>query len=255
MRRGLKVFALTAAGAFLLTGEALAAQFRSTSGVSVSTGDYGTGEDTTITELYETLVAKGQAGEIGVKIPYLFRDGSGVTPGESRRARSGTVPEDADGLGDVQLLGKYFWLAEEDSRPAVDLAGRVKFPTADESEGLGTGRFDVGFGPELLKHFGQLITFADFELVVRDKPDNSTIKSTRLDYSVGLGYPLTSRFTGYASLDGGTPTNSGVDAPLELVLSAVYKATETAHLSGFVLAGLTEGSPDLGAGTSITFYF
>lgn len=248
--------ALLAGGAFLLPRPAWAGPFRSTSGVSVTTGDYGTGEDTTITELHETFVVRGEPGEIGVKIPYLFRDGSGVTAGESRRARSGTtIPEDADGLGDVQLLGKYFWLEEADSRPAVDLAGRVKFPTADDDEGLGTGRFDVGFGPELLKRFGQLITFADFELVLRDKPDNSTIKSTRFDYSVGLGYPLTERFTGYVSLDGGTPSNSGADAPLELVLSAVYKATETTHLNGFLLAGLTEGSPDFGAGAGVTFYF
>lgn len=249
------MLALLAGGVLLFPRPAMAGSFRSTSGVSVTTGDYGTGEDTTVTQLHETFIAKGQAGEIGVTVPYLFRDGSGVTVGESRRARSGTIPKDADGLGDVQVLGKYFWLEEGDSQPAVDLAGRVKFPTADDDEGLGTGRFDVGFGPEFLKHFDQWITFADFELVLRDKPDNSTIKSTRFDYSVGAGYPLTERFTGYVSLDGGTQTNSGVDAPLELVLSAVYKATETVHLNGFVLAGLTEGSPDFGAGTSVTFTF
>ncbi|MDO8730779.1 MAG: transporter [Candidatus Omnitrophota bacterium] len=249
------MLALLAGGAVLFPCPAMAGSFRSTSGVSVTTGDYGTSEDTTITQLYETFVAKGQVGEIGVTLPYLFRNGNGVTVGESRRAQSGTIPEEADGIGDVQVTGTYFWLEEDESRPAVDLAGRVKFPTADDDEGLGTGRFDVGFGPELLKHFGQLITFADFELVLRDKPDNSTIKSTRFDYSLGVGYPLTDRFTGYASLDGGTPTNSGADAPLELVLSAVYKATETVHLNGFLLAGLTEGSPDFGAGTSVTFYF
>ena len=255
-RRMLLASVLVAGGVFFLPRPSLAGQISSTSGVSVTAGDYGTGEDTTITQIYETVTAQGQVGEIGVTLPYLFRNGNGVTVGESRRARPGTtVPQNADGLGDIKLKGKYFWLKEEDSQPGVDLAGWVKFPTAEEDDGLGTGRFDVGFGPELLKHFGSLITFADLGLVLRDKPDGSTIKSTRFDYSVGAGYPLAERFTGYVSLDGGTPTNSGADAPLDLVLSVVYKATEAVGLNGFVLAGLTDGSPDFGAGTSVTFRF
>ena len=255
MRIGGSVLVLWLGGALLFSSQAFAGPLRSSSGVSVSMGDYGTAEDTTITELYQSFVFQGRRGEIGVTLPYLFRNGNGVTAGESSRVRSSAIPEDANGLGDVQAAGKYFWLEETDSRPALDLGARVKFPTASEDKGLGTGRFDVGFGPKLLKHFGSLITFADFELLLRDKPSGSTIRSTRFDYAVGIGYPLTPRLTAYGSLEGGTPSSSGAEAPLEVVLSAVYKATETIHLNGFVLAGLTDGSPDFGAGTGVTFYF
>ena len=230
--------------------------FISTSAVAVTTGDYGTGDDTTVTQLSQAFKYQGPAGEIGMMVPYLFRNGGAVTVGESRRLRSGQpLPNEADGLGDIQVMGKYFWLEEAERQPGIDLAARVKIPTADEDEGLGTGRFDVGFGPQLHKRFGPLITFADAELVLRDKPSGSSIESVRLDYSLGVGYPFTEQFTGYVSLDGGTKANSGAEVPLEIVLSGVFKATDTIGVNGFILAGLTDGSPDFGAGTGITVKF
>lgn len=227
----------------------------SSSGVSVLTGDYGTGEDTTITQISQAFTYKGQTGEIGLSIPYLFRTGNGVTAGETTRARGGTIPEDANGLGDIQLKGKHYWLEEGDVRPGIDLAGRIKFPTASENDGLGSGRFDVGFGPELYKHIGSLIVFGDLALVLRDRPSNSTIESTRLDCAVGVGYPLTGRLTAYASAEGGTKSSSNSDAPLELVLSGVYKVTDSMSGNAFLLSGLSDGSPDFGVGVGITIQF
>ncbi len=226
----------------------------SDSGVSVTTGDYGTDTDTTITELYETIKYRASKGELGVTIPYLFRNGNSTTVGESRPVQGG-IPDEADGIGDIQLKGKYYWLTETGAQPSVDLMGRIKIPTASEDDGLGTGHVDVGFGPEFTKLFGSLITFINLELVLRDKPDGSSIKSTRLDYALGMGYPLTEQFTGYLSLEGGTPIESGSDAPLEAVMSGVYKLTPSTGLNGYALVGLSDGSPDYGGGVSITFRF
>ncbi len=225
------------------------------SGVSVTSGKYGTAQTTTLTQLSETLKYQGSTGEVGVVVPYLIRRGGGVTAGETTRARGTTIPNNASGLGDIRLKGKYYWLEEVDWRPAVDVAGWVKFPTASASDGLGTGRFDVGFGPDLVKRFGSLITFADLQAVLRDRPSGSTIKSTRFDYSVGVGYPLTSRFTGYVSLDGGTKSSTNSKAPLEVVFSGTYKMMKNLGLNGFISAGLSKGSPDVGAGAAITIRF
>src|SRR5438046_4136258 len=76
------------------------------SGIAVATGDYGTGVNTTITELYDSVKYRAEKGEVGITVPYLFRNGNGVVPGESRRVR-GTIPNNAQGFGDVQLKGKY----------------------------------------------------------------------------------------------------------------------------------------------------
>lgn len=228
--------------------------WRATSAVSVTHGDYGTGTDTTVTELSETVKYQGSRGEVGVTVPYLFREGGGVTAGESRRARE-TIPSDAEGLWDVQVIGRSYWVEEAGARPAIDLKGRVKVPTADEDEGLGTGRPDVGIGPEVWKHLGNLLTFGTLELVARDTPDGSPIRSTRLDYTAGLGYPLTERFTAYASLEGGTKSSAGADPALAAVLSGAYKMASWVGMNGYLLVGLTDGSPDVGGGVDVTLRF
>lgn len=223
----------------------------STTGVGVSTGDYGGSDDTTITQVYETVRYQMERGDVGLTLPYLFRDGGGTTPGESRVAGSAAIPQEADGLGDVKLRGRYYAVEEAESRPGLDWTGFVKFPTASDDKGLGTGRFDAGLGPELTRHFGSLIGLASMELVLRDRPDNSTLKAVRLDYSIGAGYPVTDRWTAYLSLDGGTPSSSGADAPLELVASSVCRISESVRLEGYLLGGLTDGSPDFGAGAAV----
>lgn len=232
-----------------------AESWSATSGVAVMVGDYGTSETTTITQLSETIKYQTETGELGLTIPYLFRDGNSTIPGESRRARAGAIPEDADGFGDLRLKGLHEWLPETEGRPSVDWTGFVKFPTASEEDGLGTGRFDVGTGPALTKHFGSLITFGGLDLVLRDRPSHSTLKAVRLDYSIGVGHPVTDRLTGYASLEGGTPSSSGADSPHEIVFSGVYQLTDTASMDGYVLAGLTDGSPDYGAGAGVKLRF
>lgn len=236
--------------------ESRAGQFISSSSVAVVRGDFGTNEDTTITQLAETLkYRRADLGEVGLTVPYLFRDGGGVTPGEGARARSQAIPDEANGVGDLQLKGKYYWLDESDSRPSIDLTGRLKVPTASEDEGLGTGGMDVGMGTELVKRFGSLISLGDLELVLRDRPGGSTLHPVRVNYAVGVGYPITTRFTPYLFLDGSTPSRSGAEAPLELMLYGVYTVTQTVSMNGFLLTGLTDGSPDFGAGTGVTLKF
>ncbi len=227
----------------------------STTSVASYVGDYGTGDKTTITEIAETLKYRGTQGEIGLTIPYLFRRGGAVTPGESRQARTQTVPSDADGIGDLRLKGKYYAIEETDDAPGVDLTGQIKFPTASENDGLGTGRFDAGVGTELFKKIGSFLTFGEIGVLFRDRPSGSTIKTTRLDYAGGIGYPFTERFTAYVSLEGSTKTNTGAEPPLEAVLSGTYKITETVSTNVFLLAGLTDGSPDYGGGVGLTLRF
>lgn len=228
------------------------------SGASVVTGKYGTGQRTTVTTLSDTVKYKGTAGELGVTVPYLIRSGNGVTAGETSKAegQTQTIPSHAQGLGDVQVKGTFYLIPEGNVRPGVDLAGRIKFPTASADKGLGTGRFDVGLGPELFKRLtARLVSFANLEVVFRDKPSGSTIKSVRLDGSAGVGYDFTKRFTGYASLATGTPSSSGTNSPVEVVVSGVYHMTKTISVQGFALAGLNNASPDVGAGASVTFKF
>ena len=106
-----------------------------------------------------------------------------------------------------------------------------------------------------MKRFGKVIGMLDTELVFRQRPNNSTLKSTRFDYSIGVGHPVTSKSTGYVFLDGSTKGSTSGDAPLELVLMGIYKLKKSLSANGYALFGLTDGSSDLGAGVGITQRF
>lgn len=224
---------------------------------SVFTGDYGAlnGKTTTVTYLTETLKYIGQRGELSLSFPYTFRNGGAVTAGEAVSTGTAAIPKRADGIGDIQLKGKYYWLEETDSRPIVDLTGRVKFPAADDKKGLGTGKYDFGMGPSFLKRCGKYIWLADTELVLRQRPSGSSIKRVRFDYALGAGYPFTGQFTAYLFAEGSSKTARESDSPFELVLAGTYRHNSDYSINGYVLKGLTNGSPDIGGSLGVTRYF
>ena len=58
------------------------------------------------------------------------------------------------GIGDVILRGRYYLVEEQDYMPLIAVTARLKFPTANASQGLGTGEFDHGYGVEVSKLIG-----------------------------------------------------------------------------------------------------
>lgn len=222
--------------------------------LSTFTGDYGGEEDTTVSYITETLkYTHSRVGELSVSVPYVFREGNGVTAGETVAVT--TIPEDADGIGDVLVKGRYYLVPETQTMPGIDLTGRVKFPTADENEGLGTGRYDAGGGVGLTKRFGKVLALADTEVIWRDRRPNSSLKRTRWDYAAGLGYPFTPKLSGYVFYEGSTKPSPNSEAPSELVYAVVYKVKESFSVNGYVLQGLSDGSPDVGGSVGATWYF
>lgn len=230
--------------------------------VSAFTGDFGdlSGKSTTTGYFTETIkYIDSNLGEIGVSIPYVYRNGGGVTAGENVVATTvHTIPKHADGIGDVLLKGRYYLIDEGDYLPAVDLTAKVKFPTASHDRGLGTGEFDFGVGTSLLKCYGDFIGLLDMGIVVRERPNGSTLKPFRVDYSLGIGYSFTSKIAGYFFIEGSsktTRTQRAKDAPLELVAAGTYKYKKDLSFNGYGLMGLTNGSPEFGASAGVTKYF
>lgn len=58
------------------------------------------------------------------------------------------------GIGDVILRGRYYVIEEDEYTPLIALTARFKLPTANASQGLGTGKFDHGYGVEVSKLIG-----------------------------------------------------------------------------------------------------
>ena len=107
---------------------------------SYLTGDYGADEDTEILYTAATVKRYFEKGDITLTIPYLDID-DGVTfidGGAEAVAGAGG----GSGLGDIILKGRYYAVEQDGPLPFIDLVGSIKFPTADEDKGLGTGEAD-----------------------------------------------------------------------------------------------------------------
>src|SRR2546428_11694138 len=126
------------------------------SSVNYSVGAYGTGKDTTFIYAPFTLGVKPIDGfTLSLTIPYVYQTGQtvvitgggvAVRKDKQRQLKTATqnqVTSTEHGLGDVLLKGQYVLVEEKSVLPEIAPYLKIKFPTADQSKGLGTGEFDA----------------------------------------------------------------------------------------------------------------
>lgn len=165
------------------------------------------------------------------------------------------------GIGDVILRGRYYLVEEQDYVPLIAVTARLKLPTANASQGLGTGELDHGYGVEISKLIGtSWLVFFDGGYNFIGDPDRGD-GSGRLGlrnqywYDVGTGYYITKDlltsvyFEEYRALVPGLPNARDV------FFSSNYRLSPAWRLNGGVAVGLSNGAPDyvVSMGTSYRF--
>jgi len=119
--------------------------FRIGMGADFSSGDYGTGQDTEIFSVPVTFKYVTDPWTLRLMVPYIEITGSGDVVGGTDTPvviGSPSTRGSQSGLGDIVSGISYAILPTNDAMPLIEFTGKVKFPTADESKGLGTGGFD-----------------------------------------------------------------------------------------------------------------
>ncbi len=231
------------------------------------TGDFGTGTTTNTLFVPFTVRYLGDAFDLRVTVPFIWQESSAAVTaiegvpipvteeGEVVEGQpAAAVKRTAAGLGDVVVKGRYYLTNDSGVVPAISPFAKVKFPTADENEGLGTGELDYGFGVELDKKVDLVGLFADFGYTVRGDPPGISLRN-QVSYGGGVSYDFTRATTGSVSLEGRTAAARGRADPLDLFFDLAYRLTRATTLTGGVSFGLTDGSPDFGVtiGTSYKF--
>ena len=229
-------------------------------GADYSSGDYG--EDVETTMLALPVSAKVKMGDLNlrVSIPWVSVDGpTGVIPGDGGVRGPGRGGGGADevetasrsGLGDIVAAATYsFGLSDA---TYFDVTGKVKLPTASTEKSLGTGTTDFTLQGELMQVFG------DVSAAVRaGRRFNGESDDFELD-DVWLGGASVFYVTGdttwgldYDWRDGSLPTAPNRS---ELTGSATHKLSEALRLQGYAYTGLSDGSPDIGAGAQLLYRF
>jgi hypothetical protein len=255
------------------------AEHRWQAGVSpyYSSGDYGTGSTTDILYVPLSIRRLFADGDVTVIVPYVSVESDGsVTllsgvPNQVGKQGTGNAaggrgrgkgPGDVqptrttdDGLGDIVLRGRYYLLDERGPLPTVALTARVKFPTADENRGLGTGEFDEGFGAELTKFFADnWVGFADAGYTFIGKPAGVDLKN-QWNYDLGLGYYFTKSLLGSMYYEEWAALLAGQQNPRDVLFALNYTVTPAVRLNTAMQVGLSDGAPDYGltGGISVRF--
>lgn len=246
-------------------------------GVEYATGAYGSGVTTDSVTVPLTIDWYPlQRLEFKVEVPFIYQSNSTTTSAAGVRFRRGkaagghgaggnstggpstTSGHDTDrsvsGPGNVSLKAGYIVREEDKNLPRIMPKLFVEFPTADKDKGLGTGEFITGLGLEMDKWFGGWHAYLDGTYNFQGRSHEYDLKDF-FSYEGGIGYQVTDRLLATLLMQGATELTDLSPGLLETRLKLAYRLTGRTGIQGFLAAGLTSGSPDFGAGVSMSYDF
>lgn len=237
----------------LCMGTAIAADGELSLGVgfNYSEGDYGTGTSTEILSIPVTARYEADRWVLKLTVPYISVSGDvTVVPGVGRVRTAATQTRTDSGLGDVVASATYTAWYDKAARFGVDLTGKVKLGTADESQGLGTGETDFSLLVEPFKAFDRTTVFGSVGYHMLGSPLEDV-----MSWSAGASYKLNDRDSVGAAYDWREKVSSGAGNLSELTLFWSRRLDRQWKAQAYVLKGFSNGSPDFGVGASIAYAF
>src|SRR5688572_1032409 len=241
-------------------------------GADYSSGDYGSDITTDITSVPVTARYDSGNWTWRASLPWLRVDGDvGVLPGLGNvgnsnpqgrgRGNSGnnggsTPPAEtesgtASGVGDLRLAATY---AFDTGGPlGVDLTGNVKIATADEDKGLGTGENDYGIAVDLYRDFDGTLLFGGVGYTMLGDSDFIDVDSV-----AGANFGVSQQMSvGNLGLmyDYRQAASDDSDDRSEVIGFYGFGAGADGKMQLYGSAGLSDGSPEWGAGLSYTHAF
>ncbi len=159
------------------------------------------------------------------------------------------------GLGDVIIKGRYYAVEEGNAMPLIALTARVKLPTANDSQGLGTGALDYGFGVEMSKMFGEhWIGFLDAGYNIIGDPEGLPFQNQHW-YDVGAGYFLTKDFLVSAYFEEYRAIVPGFVNARDFFFATNYTVSSAWRLNSGVTVGVSNGAPDYALSVGASYRF
>lgn len=254
---GNKAFLLCTAMLLSLPLKANAADTSSSFSASVApsffSGTFGTTHTTDIYYVPIYLEYKDDPVALKLTLPYISvrSNGAVVAGGTVIGKGTGTTVTTNSGLGDIWLEGKY---TVHDAFKMVDLIpyAKIKFGTASRSKGLGTGQEDLEFGVGVRTRIGaRAFPFARVGYRIVGSPANTTLNNI-MTYKAGVSYAFNNTNVFTVLFSGRQASQPGFQAAADLITAWNYKLRPDIELQAFGDIGLSNGSPDYGAGINAT---
>ncbi|CAM3040443.1 transporter [Rariglobus hedericola] len=228
--------------------------WRADASFNYSRGDYGLADDTEVYVAATNLVYDTASWRFQAGVPFLYIKGPATVVGGG--AGVGTRPPDSteSGLGDVTLSGTYKFGPLTPAEIETDFTAQVKFPTADEDKGLGTGKTDFYLQFDVRKTYGRFTPFATVGYRILGTSAAYPLEDG-LFASLGVATPVTDKTTAGVSVSWREKIVSGGDDSVDAMVFAQQTLTTRWSALVYVLAGFTDASPDFGAGTGVSYKF
>jgi outer membrane putative beta-barrel porin/alpha-amylase len=213
-------------------------------------GDFGSDINSQIAYIPLIVSVQSRRNELKVTLPYLLvRSDQSISIVGGEVIPLGGPPQTESGPGDA-ILEEAYYLKEGTRRSPWVYAGvKVKFPTGDESKGLGTGTTDIGPGVGVLQPLGSRWTLlVEYRYVFRGNSSDTNYRNTpwvsvgtqgRISEASWLGFFYDRIDSVIAGRDAIADVSAGYDvkvSPAVKIRSALFKGvSETAEDYGLSL--------------------
>ena len=251
--------AITASSLFGLGNQAVWADdnsFSLTTGFDYSSGKYGSNETTDITSI--PVIASYGTNDwlFKLTVPYVTITGPGnVAPGIGKyKNTTNTQRTTESGLGDIVAGATYSLFKDSANTTEIDLTGKVKFGTADQNKGLGTGQNDYSTQVDMYKYYGDFTAMGTVGYKIYGDTSATPLKNVFFG-SIGGTYKLAPA-TGVGLVYDYRPAITSTGAKISEVTAFVnHKINNDWKAQAYAVKGFSDGSPDYGVGALISYTF
>lgn len=178
--------------------------------------------------------------------------GSSSSSSSSSGGTFGATRRSEQGFGDIVAAITYNAL--DAGGLILDVTGKIKFPTGSESRGLGNGKTDYALLIEAEQAIGKGFVNGGIGHKWLGDPAGVSLRDPWFG-AIGGGFKPSSSSTVGISYDYTQSSRSGGTAGQELSLYASQRLSKNIKLNGYIFKGLSDSSPDLGAGVSLGYNF
>lgn len=221
-----------------------------------SSGTYGGVQSTDI--LYVPVIGKYTTKDWTFKlvVPYLRITGPGnVLNGVGLTGNANvTTRTTHSGLGDVIAAATRRVYEDRTSGFMVSLTGKIKFGTADASQGLGTGKNDYAFQANVAQPFDRVTAFGSAGYRIYGSPAAYTLNNVFYG-SFGAVYKVVAHTDAGLMFDFRQQALVNGFPRRDAMLFVDQRFDRDWKGQAYLLKGFTSGSPDRAAGVSIARQF
>lgn len=210
-------------------------------------GDFGLLQDTEIQYFPVRYELDSPAWGVQLLVPHLQVEGPGavlINLGGVNRAVAGDDITRESGLGDIVGSLIYHLPASTDSGPFLDLRLDVKFPTADETRGLGSGKTDVNLQLDASQYWNEYLLFASAGYSFRGSSSLYPGLRDGAYLQLGAARSISSSVSMGALMDYREAASTQINDIVEAGPYVNWQISDNWSLTGFSMFGFTSASVD-----------